>query len=127
MKIADYITGTVTAGKRLAVEAELQRRHEGYSRTQQLVEHIAEDGPISTVDLCKALDITSRQVWGMLKARLIAGDVTNKRGLWSCQERLIDDWYEKIDEQLAAKQEAEAAALLTSRGWACYPPQRASK
>lgn len=119
MDIANYITGSAHAAQRLTAEATLPPMREGYSRTQALLDHIADAGPISTADLCKALDINSRQVWGMLKDKLQAGKVTHDRGMWARTAQEVADWQAAIDEAVMAKQEAEAVALLTRRGWTC--------
>lgn len=111
MDIANYITGSAQAAQR-----------EGYSRTQALLDHIADAGPISTADLCKALDINSRQVWGMLKDKLQAGKVTHDRGMWARTAQEVADWRAAMDEAVMAKQEADAVALLTRRGWTCVAP-----
>lgn len=119
MNIAKYITGSAHAAQRMAAEATLPPRRAGYSRTQELLDHIADAGPISTADLCKALDINSRQVWGMLKDKLQSGKVTHERGMWAHTAQEVADWQAAIDEAVMAKQEAEAVALLTRRGWLC--------
>ncbi len=117
MSIADYITGSAKAAQRQRVDASV-----GYSRTQELVDHIADNGPISTADLCKALDITSRQVWGMLKHPLQTGKVTHKRGMWARSEQEVAAWQAAIDEAAIAEQEAAAVELLTRLGWTCVAP-----
>ena len=119
MNIAKYITGSAHAAQRMAAEATLPPRRASYSRTQELLDHIADAGPISTADLCKALDINSRQVWGMLKDKLQSGKVTHERGMWARTAQEVADWQAAIDEAVMAKQEAEAVALLTRRGWTC--------
>lgn len=126
MNIAKYITGSAHAAQRMAAEATLPPRRAGYSRTQELLDHIADAGPISTADLCKALDINSRQVWGMLKDKLQSGKVTNERGMWARTAQEVSDWQAAIDEAVMAKQEAEAVALLTRRGWMCIQPEAKS-
>lgn len=85
--------------------------------------NIADAEPISTADLCKALDITSRQVWGMLKDKVRSGHVTHERGMWARTAQEVADWQAAIDEAVMAKQEAEAVALLTRRGWTCIQPE----
>lgn len=126
MNIAKYITGSAHAAQRMAAEATLPPRRAGYSRTQELLDHIADAGPISTADLCKALDITSRQAWGMLKDKLQSGKVTHDRGMWARSAQEVADWQAAIDEAVMAKQEAEAVALLTRRGWMCIQPEAKS-
>ena len=119
MNITDYITGSALAAQRQRVEAGAPALRDGYSRTQALLDHIADAGPISTADLCKALDINSRQVWGMLKDKLQSGKVTHESGMWARTAQEVADWQAAIDEAVMAKQEADAVALLTRRGWAC--------
>lgn len=119
MNLADYITGCAQVAQRQRVERTLPPLREGYSRTQALLDHIADEGPISTAVLCEALDITSRQVWGMLKQPLQAGKVAHKRGLWSRSTQTLNDWHTAIDAAAMAEREAEAVALLTSRGGTC--------
>lgn len=113
MNIANYIADTA----RLRPGA--RPLHKGQSRTQILLDHIADAGPISTADLCKALGITSRQVWGMLKYPLQTGKVIHEAGMWARNAQEIADWQAAIDEAATAKQEADAVALLTMRGWTC--------
>jgi len=122
MNIADYIAGSASSAQRVTAEAAIPPLREGYSRTQALLDHIADAGPISTADLCEALDITSRQVWGMLKDKVKAGAVTHERGMWARTAQEVADWQAAIDEAVMAKQEAEAVALLTRRGWTCIAP-----
>jgi hypothetical protein len=119
MNIANYITDSATAAQRLTAEATLPPLREGYSRTQALLDHIADTGPISTADLCKALNITNRQVWGMLKYPLQTGKVIHERGMWARTAQEVVDWQAAIDEAVIAKEEADAVALLTRRGWTC--------
>lgn len=122
MNIADYITGSANAAQRQRVEASVPPLREGYSRTQELVDHIADNGPISTADLCKALDITSRQVWGMLKHPLQTCKVIQQRGMWARTAQEVADWQAAIDEAVIAEQEAAAVELLTRLGWTCVAP-----
>ena len=96
MNLADYITGSAQAAHRQCAEASVPTLREGYSRTQELVDHIADAGPISTADLCKVLDITSRQVWGMLKHPLQTGKVTHQRGMWARTAQEVADWQAAI-------------------------------
>lgn len=125
MNIADYITGSAQVAQRQRIESDVPALRDGYSRTQELIDHIADAGPSSTADLCKALDITSRQVWGMLKQPLQSGKVTHKRGIWARTDQEVAEWHSAIDAALLAQQEAEAVALLTSRGWTCVKPEAA--
>ena len=125
MNITDYIQSSASTAQRLRIEADIPPLREGYSRTQALLDHIAEAGPISTVDLCHALDLSSRQVWGMLKHKLQAGKVTHERGMWARTAKEVDDWQAAIDQAVMAQQEAEAVALLTSRGWTCFKAEGA--
>ena len=126
MNIADYITGCAQVAQRQRAELAMPPLREGYSRTQALLDHIADEGPISTADLCQALEITSRQVWGMLKQPLQAGKVAHDRGLWSRSAQTLNDWHAAIDAAAMAERETEAVALLTSRGWTCVAPTRAA-
>lgn len=91
MNIANYITGSAHAAQRMTAEATLPPLREGYSR----------------------------QVWGMLKDKLQAGKVTRDRGMWARTAQEVADWQAAIDEAVMAKQEADAVALLTRRGWTC--------
>ncbi|MDX9718154.1 MAG: hypothetical protein RBT67_12355 [Thauera sp.] len=125
MNLADYITGSAKTASRQRVEADVRPLREGYSRTQELLDHIAGAAPISTADLCKALDLTSRQVWGMLKDPLQKGKVTHVRGMWARTAQEVADWQSTLDEAARAAAEAEAVALLTSRGWTCIAPEAA--
>lgn len=122
MNITDYIQSIASTAQRLRIEADIPPLREGYSRTQALLDHIAEAGPISTVDLCHALDLTSRQVWGMLKQPRDTGKVTYEHGMWARTGHEIADWQAEIDGAVMAAREAEAVALLTSRGWTCIKP-----
>lgn len=124
MNIAAYIQGSVNASQRLRIEADTPPLREGYSRTQALLDHIAEAGPISTVDLCKALDLSSKQVWGMLKQPSFSGKVTHTHGVWSRTTQEANDWKASLDAAVMAQQEAEAVELLTSRGWTCVKAER---
>lgn len=124
MNIADYITGSAQAARLQRIEADIPPLREGYSRTQALLDHIAEAGPISTVDLCKALDLTSKQVWGMLKQPSFGGKVTHMHGVWSRTTQEATDWKASLDAAVMAQQEAEAVELLTSRGWTCVKAER---
>lgn len=103
MNITDYLTGSAQAAQRLRVEAEIAPLREGYSRTQTLVDHIAESGPISTVDLCRALDLTSRQVWGLLKQPRDTGKVAYEHGMWARTGHEIASWQADIDAAPEAK------------------------
>jgi hypothetical protein len=119
MNIANYIADTTRAAQRLPAGANPPALCKGYSRTQALVDHIADAGPISTAGLCNAFNITSRQVWGMLKDGLQAGKVIHDRGTWARTAQEIDDWQAAADKAAMAKQEADAVALLIRRGWTC--------
>ena len=123
MNIADYITGSALAAQRQRVEASGAPLREGYSRTQALLDHIADAGPISTRDLCEALDLTSRQVWGMLKQPLQTGKASHDRGMWARTAQEAADWHAAIDEAVMAQMEAQAVELLTRRGWTCVAPE----
>ena len=125
MNITDYITGTARTAQRLAAAATLPKLREGYSRTQTLLDHIADEGPTRTADICRALDLTSRQVWGMLKEPLRTGKVTYECGMWARHTQEITDWLSAIDEAERAAAEADAVALLTRRGWTCIAPEAA--
>lgn len=123
MNIADYIAGSVTAARRVRAESALPKLREGYSRTQELIDHIVAEGPVRTVELCRALDLTSRQVWGMLKDPLRTGKVVHERGVWSGSADKIDAWAAALSAAEEAAVEAEAVALLAARGWTCLPPE----
>lgn len=123
MNITDYIQSSASTAQRLRIEADIPPLRECYSRTQALLDHIAEAGPISTVDLCHALDLTSRQVWGMLKHPLQTGAVIQQHGMWARTAQEVADWQAAIDEAVIAEQEAAAVELLTRRGWTCIAPE----
>ncbi|MCK9540202.1 hypothetical protein [Dokdonella sp.] len=125
MKIADYIMGSAATARRLQIESGMPKLRDGYSRTQELIDHIAGEGPIRTAELCSALDLTSKQVWGMLKHPLLTGKVVHERGVWSSSVGKIDAWQARLAAAEAAAAEAEAAALLSARGWTCLPPEGA--
>lgn len=122
MNIADYITGFAPTARRLQIGSGMPKLRDGYSRAQKLIDHIASEGPIRTAELCSALDLTSRQVWGMLKHHLMTGRVFHRMGVWSCEIGKIDEWQARLSSAEAAA-EAEAAALLSARGWTCLPPE----
>lgn len=91
--------------------------------------HCGGSGTVMTCcdDLCKALDITSRQVWGMLKHPLQTGKVIQQRGMWARTAQEVADWQAAIDEAVIAEQEAAAVVeLLTRRGWTCVAPEVAA-
>lgn len=123
MDIANYVAGCASAARKVRVESALPKLHKGYSRTQELIDHIAVEGPVRTVELCRALDLTSRQAWGMLKYPLRTGKVVHERGVWSSSVGKIDAWAAELSAAEAAAVEAEAVALLAARGWTCLPPE----
>lgn len=126
MKIADYIMGSAATARRLQIESGksgMPKLRDGYSRAQKLIDHIAGEGPIRTAELCSAFDLTSKQVWGMLKYPLLTGKVVHERGVWSSSVGKIDAWAAELSAAEAAAVEAEAVALLAARGWTCLPPE----
>lgn len=76
--------------------------------TLTLVEHLRQAGPTTTASLCHVVDRESRLVWGLLKNRRAAGEVTFADGLWSAAA----DYSESLQAEIAA-----AAALLRRHGW----------
>lgn len=102
MDIANYVAGCASAARKVRVESALPKLHKGYSRTQELIDHIAVEGPVRTVELCRALDLTSRQVWSSSVGK-------------------IDAWAAELSAAEAAA--VEALALLAARGWTCLPPE----
>jgi len=67
-------------------------------------------GTATTLTLADRADLTSRQVWGLLKAPRALGQVRFDGGLWD----LVDGF--------AGRDLERAAALLRDHGWRVEPP-----
>lgn len=80
------------------------------SKVAQLLGVLAVHSSFSTLSLCVACDLTSRQVWGLLKGPRAAGQVTYEAGRWA----LVPD-YPGADVQRAVE-------LLRSKGWVLTAP-----
>lgn len=65
----------------------------------------------STLTLGACAELSSRQVWGLLKAPRAAGQVRFESGRWS------------LVRSYAGRDVERAVALLRSRGWTVQPPE----
>lgn len=113
MNIAQQISALqCSVGTASAEAARYQPRPRGCgnTRTQELLDYISQHGMVTTKTLCGAFGISSRQVWGMLKAPRNAGKVTCFDGLWELSSAHDD------------RKVHEAVALLEGLGWSCFPP-----
>jgi hypothetical protein len=76
-----------------------------------LLAELATVESLSTLALAVRCDLTSRQVWGLLKAPRATGQVRFDAGRWS----LVAGYPGRDVER--------AVALLRARGWTVKPPQ----
>lgn len=121
MNIADYIAGSAAAARQVQIEQVAARLRDGYSRTQELLDTIAERGQISTAELGHDLGLTHRQVWGLLKQPRAAGKVNCTNGRWTRSTAWEERRAARAELQ-AQTDDAAAVEYLASRGWTCVPP-----
>lgn len=79
--------------------------------TGRLLALIDEHGPVATWVLMENLNLTSRQVWGLLKVPRERGQVRNDERGWS------------LNPDYLGHDVALAVDLLRSKGWTVTPPQ----
>lgn len=80
------------------------------TKLARLLDDLAKRESATTLTLCACAELSSRQVWGLLKGPLQIGQVRYAEGRWS----LVQDF--------AGRRVQRAAALLRSRGWRVEPP-----
>ena len=76
-----------------------------------LLLELAQHGPSTTLALSQHTGLTSRQVWGLLKAPRALGQVRYAAGSW---EPVVD---------FAGRDVERAASLLREHGWRVEPPR----
>lgn len=89
--------------------SEPPRQQEDTKLARLLAELSARDSA-TTLTLSVCCDLSSRQVWGLLKAPRAAGQVSYSEGRWTCNR----DWRGAAVER--------AAALLRAHGWQVQAP-----
>lgn len=82
------------------------------TKVATLLALLAERDSATTLTLSVCADLTSRQVWGLLKAPLDFGQVHFADGRWS------------LSRSFAGRDIERAATLLRSKGWRVAPPRR---
>lgn len=84
----------------------------GRSHTKKLLRLIDMNGALSSADLARATNLTTKQVWGLLKAHRAAGIVIFVHGLWS------------LNRDAVSKREINAAvSLLRRHGYQVIEPE----
>ena len=83
----------------------------GGTKLAALLAVLAARDSASTLTLGACAELSSRQVWGLLKAPRAAGQVRFESGRWS------------LVRSYAGRDVERAAALLRSRGWTVEPPE----
>ena len=80
------------------------------SKLAGLLTDLTQRGTATTAALAAHAGLTTRQVWGLLKAPRACGQVCFKAGRWT------------ISKDFAGRAVERAAALLRSQGWSVEPP-----
>jgi|JI6StandDraft_1071083.scaffolds.fasta_scaffold432413_1 hypothetical protein len=108
----DQLLRTATAApKPLSRKASaVTARANGTTLTSHLLHLLDLNGPMSTAEIGEAANLTTRQVWGLLKSQRAHGLVTYEDQLWS------------LNRQASTLDEARAAAVLRAAGWTVVPP-----
>lgn len=80
------------------------------TKLARLLDELAQRDSATTMTLSVCAELSSRQVWGLLKAPREIGQVKFVAGRWS------------LVREFPGRDVERAAALLRSRGWSVAPP-----
>lgn len=90
----------------------ISSRLTGRSHTKKLLRLIDMNDALSSADLARATNLTTKQVWGLLKAYRAAGIVNFVHGLWSLNR-----------DSISQREINAAVRLLRSHGYQVTEPE----